>query len=282
MTRTVASWILAGFLGAVASAQQPKPQFEVASVKASGPQATTTAAGATVVAQEAKPTFEVASVRKQAEVVRSEPSAAPAPAMTTTYRTRNATVATLIIFAYGVIAAQVVSGPSWVREDFFEIDARTRREASRDEMRLMVRSLLEDRFNLVIHREQRELRTSTIVLARQDGRLGPDLQPCKDRESPPVSKPPTRIPRGSWVDGASCVPIFTVARMASGVLRGPATDGTGLTGLWTFRVVYATEVDGEAPQFETALQEQLGLKLESRRESVEVIVIDSVQQPTEN
>jgi uncharacterized protein (TIGR03435 family) len=125
--------------------------------------------GATVVAQEARPAFEVASVRKQAAVVRSEPSAVPTPTTSTTYRTRNATVASFIVFAYGVIAAQVVGGPSWVHEDFFEIDARPGREASRDEMRLMVRSLLEDRFKLVIHREQRQLRTSTIVLARQDG-----------------------------------------------------------------------------------------------------------------
>jgi uncharacterized protein (TIGR03435 family) len=59
-------------------------------------------------------------------------------------------------------------------------------------------------------------------------------------------------------------------------------DQTGLTGLWTFELLYAPEIDGEAPPFQTALQDQLGLKIESKIQPVEVMVIDSVQQPTAN
>jgi uncharacterized protein (TIGR03435 family) len=79
-----------------------------------------------------------------------------------------------------------------------------------------------------------------------------------------------------------CVPMSTIVKLAVGVLRRPVEDKTALTGLWNFELVYAIEIESDAPSFQTALQDQLGLKVESTRSPVDVIVIDSVQQPTEN
>ena len=234
----------------------------------------------TLSAQAPRPTFEVASIKKQAALIPpSGPGATAPPSLA--FRSRNATVASLTQFAYGVSFFQVVGGPDWARKDLFDIDARAAGEVPPEQMRLMVRSLLEDRFKLIVRREQREMKTSVLMLARQDGRLGPDLQQCTDPDKQPEERS-VRMPRGGRVSYQRCVPFATIARLAAGVLAGPVEDKTGLAGLWTYALSYATEVVSEAPPFQTALQDQLGLKVEATRGLVDVIVIDSVQQPTEN
>jgi uncharacterized protein (TIGR03435 family) len=237
----------------------------------------------TLSAQTPKPAFEVASVKKQLEFVvpvKGAGSGAP-PAVRAAFRAANATVGSLVQFGWEIRDFQVIGGPEWVRKDLFEINARAASEVPNDQMRLMVQSLLEDRFRLVVHKEQREMQTSELVVARQDGRLGPKLEKCADpdRRSPLM---PVRIPRGGLVERMRCVPMSTIVKLAVGMLRRPVEDKTALTGLWNFELVYAIEIESDAPSFQTALQDQLGLRVESTRGPVDVIVIDSVQQPTEN
>jgi uncharacterized protein (TIGR03435 family) len=231
-------------------------------------------------AQAPRPSFEVASIKKQDERIIPPGPQTGRSSLVTFYR-MNATVASLVQFAYDIRAFQVIGGPDWARKDYFEINARPANEAAPERMRLMVQSLLEDRFKLVVRREQREMRTSALVLAREDRRLGPKLQPCTNPDRQPEPRP-VRVPRGSWVENLRCVPISAVVKMAGGITEGPVEDKTGLTGLWTLELSYATEAEAEAPPFQTALQDQLGLKLESTRGPVDVMVIASVQQPTEN
>jgi hypothetical protein len=121
-----------------------------------------------------RPRFEVASVKKQASQIPSGPPGA-APPLNPTFRRRNATVVSLIRTAYNVMEAQVVGGPDWVRKDFFEINAKAAGAASLDEMRPMVASLLAERFNLILHREQRAMRGAILVMDREDRRAGPKL-----------------------------------------------------------------------------------------------------------
>ena len=238
--------------------------------------------GATLSAQAPRPAFEVASVKK-----RDQPASIPptkTPPLSPVFYSPNATVASLILFAYNLRDFELVGGPEWMRRDQFEVNARAAAEVSDDQKRLMVQSLLEDRFTLVVRKERQDMRYSELVLARSDGRVGPKLTACGNPEAPPT---PVRIPRGGMVMGARCAAISQIARLAAGMLRMPVVDRTGLTGMWGYELVYldpgtwgSAEPEPQLTAFPTALQEQLGLKLEAVRGPVDVLVVESVEQPT--
>ena len=177
---------------------------------------------------------------------------------------------------------------------------------------MMLRTLLADRFKLVMHKETKELPIFELVVARQDGKLGPQLRPaavdCAARaaaaargEKPP---PASSGPPGPGSCGISMNPVSVsgggaTMEMLAGILEGPSQrlviDRTGLTGNWDFAVKYTPErsqlppgveppvpIDWNGPSLFTAIEEQLGLKLRPSRGPVEVLVIDSVERPTEN
>jgi uncharacterized protein (TIGR03435 family) len=245
-------------------------------------------------AAQPKPTFEVASIKRRV--------AAPGPPSGLATRTgggvfyrRSETVSRLVQFAYDVTQPQVVGGPEWVRRDGFEINARAG-NVPLDRIRLMVQSLLEERFTLVVRKEQREMTVSALVLARADGRLGPKLERCGDPVNPEPPKP-VRVPAAGWADRGACVTMSAIANLAIGRLGGPVVDKTGLTGTWTYEIAYALPEMSpppgsrlqelaereNVPPFGIALQEQLGLKAEPpARTRVDVVIIESVERPTEN
>jgi uncharacterized protein (TIGR03435 family) len=243
----------------------------------------------TVTAQTPRPSFEAASVKKQPAFI-PPTRTPPSPVV---YYYPNATVERLVLFGYNVRDFQVIGGPEWIRNDLFEVNARAPSSATTGQMRLMVRSLLEDRFRLVFRREQREMQGSALVMARDDGRLGPGLSKCTDPKNVAPAKP-IRVPPGGEVHTRACAAMSAVADLAAGLLGRPVVDKTGLTGLWSFVLTSARlqplppglERDladkEDVPSFMTALQEQLGLKLEPTRGPVDILVIESVQQPTEN
>jgi uncharacterized protein (TIGR03435 family) len=245
-------------------------------------------------AQTPKPTFEVASVKK-----RLEPSPRGAASVSRpqggVFKRPNATVADLVRYAYRVREVQLAGGPDWIHEDRFEIDAKAAGNASPDEMLLMVQSLLEERFALRTHREQREMRFFALVLARSDGRPGPHLHRMKDQcDLTDFNAAEKARPKYSayMVTGGSCAPIAAFEDTASKFVELPVFDRTGLVGKWAFNVYFAppdagpirlsAPADPNLASFPVALQEQLGLKLEARRGPIDVLVIDSVQPPTEN
>jgi uncharacterized protein (TIGR03435 family) len=156
----------------------------------------------------------------------------------------------------------------------------------------MLQALLADRFSLKIQRTQRKMPIFALRLARSDGRLGPNL-----RQAPPgcdgaSSKERSNLvaPKGGAVAGGSCAPIAAVAGIASTNLRFPVLDRTGLTGMWAFAIYYAPDsqipagrpTDPNLASFVTALPEQLGLKLERENGLVDVLVIESIEPPTDN
>src|SRR5688572_24226292 len=104
----------------------------------------------TLSAQAPRPAFEVASVKKLAERIAQTPTqlSTPSPILHWT----NATLASMLLFAYNVNNFELIGGPDWMRTDLFEINARAASEVSEDEKRLMVQSLLEDRFKVEIGR----------------------------------------------------------------------------------------------------------------------------------
>jgi len=243
----------------------------------------------TASAQSPRPTFEVASVRKQESPQFGPPASRP-PYV---YYRPGDTVEELVRFAYGLQRFQVVGGPQWIREDRFEIDARAAEPVPRELMRAMVQSLLEDRFGLVVRSEQREMDVAALVLDSHDARAGTRLLPCPDPRNPPPVRP-YRIPAGGYADRKGCAPLARLAELATAFLGHPVVDGTGLQGYWSYEIAFAygdpptSERVRELaerenlPQLPIALEEQLGLRLEPGRRPVDVLVIESVEQPSEN
>ena len=259
-------------------------------------------------AQSSKLSFEVASVKRiQPRSGPPQPPSGSLPLRRNALRGdafyRAGTVASFIQFAYRLTQGQVLGGSDWVRRDRFEIDARVLGEATNAETRLMVRSLLEERFKLVVREERREMPYSVLVIARSDGRLGPKLERCENPEearlrepfdaSSPVPAPVVIGPGGVPFTGR-CVSIDVIAEVAARLLQTPVIDKTGLDGLWTYSMVYAQSQPLPAgperdladqaplPSFSVALRDELGLELDRVRGAIDVLVIESIQQLIEN
>jgi uncharacterized protein (TIGR03435 family) len=149
----------------------------------------------------------------------------------------------------------------------------------------MLRTALEDRFKLLFHRETKQVPVYKLMIAKN----GPRLK-SSDRDTPPSM-------RGGG--GELVARHATIANLVSQLKRSlgqHVIDETGLSGVYDFTLVFAPDenqqpvpglprvapVDPNGPSLFTALQEQLGLKLESSNGSVDVIVIDHVEKPSEN
>jgi uncharacterized protein (TIGR03435 family) len=230
------------------------------------------------------------------------------------YRASNATTREIIRSAYGFDYQmfQIVDGPSWIDTERFDIDARPASPATADQVALMTRSLLADRFKLVLQKVVREEPIYALVKARADGRLGPQLRassvPCEATRLGPAGVPSpadTDRPRCGlrYGPGAGGTRVTVVGRTMVQVATGlqgfverTVVDHTGLTGSFDGELDFAREQRRIGPPIDpaaleapasavsiyTALQEQLGLRLESRRGPVEVLVINRIERPTEN
>ena len=264
----------------------------------------------------ANPTFEVASVKfNNGGENRIALMMQPGGRLTAT----NVSLKMLIRFSYQVQDFQLVGGPDWMESDRFDILAKAEGEippgapGTVGPAQLMMRSLLADRFRLQSHMEKREMPTYALVLARSDGRLGPGLTrstvDCKaimaaargrgalPAPPPPGERPPCgfRIGPGKMVGGG--FPLSQLANSLSGFVQRVVVDQTGLPGDYDLELTYSPDqmtigelkpppgvapppTDPDGPSLFTALQEQLGLKLESSRGQVDVLVIDRVEKPT--
>jgi uncharacterized protein (TIGR03435 family) len=256
---------------------------------------------ATAVAGAQAPSFEVASVKPNASPGRSSMVADPGGGL----RATRTPLRQVIRTAYGVQNDQIVGGPDWLDRDRFDIIARAPSGATLADFPPRMQSLLAERFGLVVHREQRELSVYALVTARDDNRLGPALVPngCTlDLAAPPA---PGQRRCGEISEGfgrltATAVPIPVLTQYLSPRLNRVVIDRTGLSGHFDAELRWTPEnlppraagipasqpvlVNGEAidpngPSIFTAVQEQLGLRLEATRTPVEVLVIDRVERP---
>jgi uncharacterized protein (TIGR03435 family) len=268
-----------------------------------------------VPAQEKDATFEVASVKPNKSgdtngMLRMLPGGRVSAS--------NMPVRPIITFAYQLAQYQLVGGPGWLTTDRYDLIAKLEGDpgpvfapgaTAPNPMQLALRSLLEDRFKLKVHRETREMDISALVLATPGGGAGPNLKPttqdgaaaaaAAQRGAPPPSSAATGVPFCGIQGGPGRIrfgglPASALAQAFSGPAGRMVVERTGLTGAWDFELNYAAEgrgvpggadaapADPNAPSLFTAVQEQLGLKLESTKGPVEVLVIDSVERPTEN
>ncbi len=213
------------------------------------------------------PEFEVASVKPAPPPMNGVSSRESVDGALLTYT--NFTLQRLISNAYGVTERQII-GPAWIADNLFDIHARLPPRVSRSDVPAMLRRMLADRFKLVIEREKREMAVYALVIAKG----GHKMKPVLNNDSGYGGG----IRR---IDGRG-VTIATLAQLLSSrVTDRPVVDATGLGGRFAFSLEWAPEPDG--PSVYTAVQEQLGLKLEPRRMLTEVITVRRAERiPTEN
>jgi uncharacterized protein (TIGR03435 family) len=186
----------------------------------------------------------------------------------------------IIRSAYGSADLEVVGGPGWIDAERWDIVATAGSNAGSGEVpwREMLRTLLIERFKLVAHVEQRERPIYGLVFARANKQLGPAIHP-------------TACARNAACEGTSANTNGIVSGTIIGKARTPTDIGRSLSPYAERRVFDRTGLEerfdyelkwSEDVSFFTAVQEQLGLKLESQRAPLDVVVVDSVDRPTED
>ncbi len=253
------------------------------------------------------PAFEVISIKPRL------PDAPPGsiPNAPDRFVRPNVTVSGLIEYAYDMRTFQIIGGPAWVRSDRFEVSTKAETAVSQAQMRLMVQRLLVERFGLQVHRETRDMDTYVLVTARRDGQLGEKMK-SSERDCAPIIDAGNVRPRQGdgpppcgWfvalINGFARLRL-TGIRMPrfAGVLEPMTTrkivDRTNLTGTYDIEMDFLPEPgllglsipnsnalqQSDIPPLATAIQDQLGLKLESERAPVDVVLIDAVKPPTAN
>jgi uncharacterized protein (TIGR03435 family) len=228
-------------------------------------------------------TFEVATIKLNTEGGGSSQRTSPNGTLTFI----NNTPRNIIRNAYGLQGAQVIGGPDWLDTDRYDVVAKADAPFTADEGRLMLRALLADRFALTAHAETREAPVFLLRHVRADRTLGPRMRTstvdCMTLAAAKAKLPcgfDVRLAAGS-VTGAG-VSVAQLARNLMGAAGRMIVDETGLTGTYDLELTFALEPapDSPAPSLFTALQEQLGLKLEPGRGPIDVLVIDRAQRPT--
>jgi uncharacterized protein (TIGR03435 family) len=267
--------------------------------------------------QDAAPAFAVASVKPSVPSTGGSMFVDHGPKAGGQWFAQNTPFIDLLRAAYPPFSlpGQIVGGPDWVRTQRFDINARAEGNPSPEAMTAMLVRLLADRFRLKVRTEPRQIDVYALVVERADGRLGPGMKQstadCRAieearkkaaqsgaRPAPAAPKPGTRPECGMLSMNMNCVqrlatggmPVSAITTPIQATLDRPVVDRTGLAGRWDIELQYACpaalqvaqDQPNAPPSVFTALQEQLGLKLESRKETLDVLVIDSVERPTEN
>jgi uncharacterized protein (TIGR03435 family) len=235
------------------------------------------AAVAVLGAQEPRPSFDVASIKRNVSL---SPGSSQRNMPGGRINFTNQRLRQVVRAAYGGSDIEVVGGPDWIDNDRWDIVAAPAAVDPNAPWREMLKTLLMERFKLRAHVEQRERPVYALVFARPNRQLGPGIQPTKT---------PCRLE-------GDCGSTDTNSNgVASGTIRGTARTmtqvGRSLSGYAERRVLDRTSLDGRY-DFElkwgddvsifTAVQEELGLKLEPQRAPVDVVVVDSVDHPTED
>lgn len=257
------------------------------------------------------PSFEVASIKPNKSAIRMTRFFFTPDGLSAT----NVTLEALIQMSYRVQDFQISGGPKWANSEHYDIEAKVDSSAveelkklSFEQRRLMVQSLLADRFKLALHSETKELPVYALVI----GKSGLKLQEAKPGDTYPngIHGPDghaggaglMHMQRGQLT--AQALPMEELTQLLSQQLGRTVLDKTGLTGKYDFTLKWTPEEihapmskgpegggqgpdspsqpDSSGPSIFTAIQEQLGLKLESQKGPVEVLVIDRAETPSEN
>jgi len=257
-------------------------------------------------AQDAPKAFEVVSIKPNAAndnriMIRMAPGGR--------FNANGATLKMLVGQAFNMRDFQITGGPGWIGSDRFDIDAKGPEgmpdRVPPEVLRPMLKSMIEDRFQLKYHTETKEL--PVYVLTQMKGghkmKVVEEVAPTPGVGGPgPGGRAPQRIMMGRGQFKGESVPMSMLVQQISQVLGRTVIDNTGLPGTYEVDLQWTPEpghggggpggppasadavagADTSGPTIYTALREKLGLKLDSQKGPVEIMVIDSVAKPTEN
>lgn len=226
------------------------------------------------------------------------------------YSATNISLKMLLQAAYGIREDLISGAPSWVDAARYDIDAKvagpdvdTLKKLSPEQRRAMLQPMLAERFKLVVHTETKQLPVYELVIAKGGSKL---KEAAPGDTYPNGIKGPDGVARGGMMRvglgqlAAQGVPISSMVNMLSQQLHKTVIDKTGLTGKYDLELNWTPDQasepmfkgadssqhdpapDSSAPSIFTAIQEQLGLKLQSAKGSVETLVVDHVEMPSEN
>ena len=207
-----------------------------------------------------------------------------------TFVTEDTSLTDLISYAYEVHAKQIAGGPDWMDQDRYDIDATLgqKGEPSHQQLRVMVKKLLADRFRLTFHADKVEMPAWVLTV----GKDGPKLSPTEfEGQLPGIMGTPAPAGMTIFVRNATLEDFAVYLQLI--VLDGPVVDLTGLTGRFDFHVTYtpdaaqfnghppkpATQPAAPAPNLSDAIRQQLGLELDAEKTLVDVIAVDHAERP---
>jgi uncharacterized protein (TIGR03435 family) len=198
------------------------------------------------------------------------------------------TLREMVQYAYDVQGIQVSGGPPWFGSDHWDISATAGRGVSEREQKKMLQSLLTERFRVTIHRETKELSVYTLVVGKNGSKLKPNTEGTPEEIM-------LNAKAGLFTLIGEDVTVPKIAEALFGQVERIVIDRTGIEGSFDFKLEWVPdaanmpsingakmEASTEGPSIFTAVQEQLGLKLESTKGPVEILVIDRAEKATEN
>jgi len=226
--------------------------------------------------------FEVASV-KPAALDATGPTRSIQLFMPNSLRLTNITLKTLIQTAYGAQDYQISGTSGWMDSNAYDVEAKSATTKTREQTLMMLQALLADRFKLKVHRATQEGNIYALTVAKSGLKIKLAADPAGG----------ARGRANGRLIGKRSMP--QLATLLSGILRRPVLDQTGLSGVYEFTLEWTPEVgqtgpdatppapaNPGAPSIFTAVQEQLGLKLDAAKAPVEVIAVDNAEKPSEN
>jgi len=221
------------------------------------------------------PAFEAASIHRNPGISLNTGMQVSGGELTAT----NASLKTLIRNAYDILSFQLAGGPRWLDTEMFDIVATTGHPAkiSADELQSLLQNLLADRFGLRVHWEARESSVYALVIAKD----GPKFKASPTARAPGIN---TRKGAGQAQMKAVAEPLSILAGNLGNQLGRFVLDKTGLSGVydWTLEWDPDPTAGSALPSLLTAVQEQLGLRLEAQKGPMQTLVIDNAERPSEN
>jgi len=191
----------------------------------------------------------------------------------------NASLKTLIRNAYGLQAFQFDGGPGWLDTDMYDIEAKTGRAEKITEAQLpaLLQTLLADRFHLKVHWESREAAVYALLIDK--GGLKMKASSSDEVPSGDTGRGVNRM----HIKGVA-LPVSFLAQNLGNRLGRIVIDKTGLTGKYDFAIEWDPQSDAEStgPSLFTVLKEQLGLRLETQKGHMDVLVVDSAEKASDN
>lgn len=207
-----------------------------------------------------------------------------------TYVATNVPVGLMIRLMYHLNSSQISGGPGWLDTDRYDVEAKADAPHTIDELHVMFQNLLVDRFKLQFHNETKVLPAYELVVDKSVSKM-------TENHNPEHFDIPIQVREFGSVQATHCSMSY-LSWVVSQFLNKPVIDQTGLTGYYDFKLEWTPELPPEAvaraqaegrtlpptngPDIFTAVREQLGLRLDSQKGPVQVMVIDHVEKPSEN